>query len=1043
VNFEQPDFCEKLGLGDRELVSFISQHVGEQMGSHSELAEEGKAGQAGEEHRQGEIWNPFCGVLGCSKCKRVEAGESGYDTHGNKESNKAQNARFRLASVLCSVQPPEIGDVMVENRFVPCEEDQSTTETTISDLPETALMIILSFLDSADLRRLSMTCHYLRELVTNFIPGLKLCLYPHQRVSLHWMLNRERPRDVEEVCRPGVVHWMTTEGFCIQADLISHYIRVVETETNEFKDFRGGLFCDEPGLGKTITALALILKTKGLVPIMPHETLEPVQEFSTEILRELRMKRLGINASPSTAVDLAENSIQLVDIEDRFKHGSYTSVHKLLQDVKMMVNNKYVKSESDGCIVLDWERSLPRWLVEELVAPSPQPVPMYISVAAKTNRSPYKGAAMRELEPQSADVSTLNAHRPRHIKRKCNQVNRLENEMVSYCSRPAKMKAVGRRSPVESIASTGFTSGDACICLSPATLIICPRTLLSHWEYQLATHVEEHALRCLFIKSGKEWIPDPVKLSRDYDVVCISMDRVAAEMPDDMKRQNTESSLFRVHWLRVILDEGHEIGSLGLSQRRIAVEALRASRRWIMTGTPTPNTRSSDLPHLWPLLSFLRDPCYGESKQLWIKAIQTPFEQHREEGRERLLKLLERIMIRNTKDSVGSIPPLEIKQTILPFFRKQAEGYNDLVAMVRRNLLLADFFDFSHEQSLLNPRNKANAAEILQNLRKSCNVAGHIGFQVNQLHLADMIMELRQKRGLEAQELKRLAEALRDGSDCDLCDEWTILPVVTPCGHLLCSDCTAKSRNACPKCSNAYVPGLKGEPKDLIELQPTFSQESWKGSWYNTVSAKLAVLCDRLQEIATVEEYDREKKVIVKRRRKIIIFTQFLEHSALIARKLNERSINRVLHVSSMTLADRLCSLFEFQRNPDMGILIADKSAAVGHDLSFVSHIFLMEPVWDRSLEFQMISRAHRIGAREKIVVEKFAIQGTLEEELLDQSTDEREGGSQREKENTENLRMVFILGDLKMVPTKGLEEAPVESNERTEGCRWGWFSNS
>jgi ERCC4-related helicase len=44
-------------------------------------------------------------------------------------------------------------------------------------------------------------------------------------------------------------------------------------------------------------------------------------------------------------------------------------------------------------------------------------------------------------------------------------------------------------------------------------------------------------------------------------------------------------------------------------------------------------------------------------------------------------------------------------------------------------------------------------------------------------------------------------------------------------------------------------------------------------------------------------------------------------------------------------------------------VLLMDSSGAVGLDLSFVQHVFLMEPLGDVALEQQIISRAHRLGA--------------------------------------------------------------------------------
>lgn len=74
----------------------------------------------------------------------------------------------------------------------------------------------------------------------------------------------------------------------------------------------------------------------------------------------------------------------------------------------------------------------------------------------------------------------------------------------------------------------------------------------------------------------------------------------------------------QVHWLRVIVDEGHMLGnSLQMTNKLAMACALRADRRWLMTGTPTPGGPSSDIAHLQPLLSFLHNEPYGTESTTW------------------------------------------------------------------------------------------------------------------------------------------------------------------------------------------------------------------------------------------------------------------------------------------------------------------------------------------------------------------------------------------------------------------------------------------
>ena len=59
--------------------------------------------------------------------------------------------------------------------------------------------------------------------------------------------------------------------------------------------------------------------------------------------------------------------------------------------------------------------------------------------------------------------------------------------------------------------------------------------------------------------------------------------RVVAE--GSSKRKKTESTLLNIPWKRVIIDEGHQIRNPA-TKAAIAVSALTAERRWVLTGTP-------------------------------------------------------------------------------------------------------------------------------------------------------------------------------------------------------------------------------------------------------------------------------------------------------------------------------------------------------------------------------------------------------------------------------------------------------------------------
>lgn len=70
-----------------------------------------------------------------------------------------------------------------------------------------------------------------------------------------------------------------------------------------------------------------------------------------------------------------------------------------------------------------------------------------------------------------------------------------------------------------------------------------------------------------------------------------------------------------------------------------------------------------------------------------------------------------------------------------------------------------------------------------------------------------------------------------------------------------------------------------------------------------------------------------------------------------------------------MSRAERARAIASFRHGPAR-VMIMDAIGSVGLDLSFVQYVFLMEPLGDLSLEQQIVSRAHRLGATRAVHAE-------------------------------------------------------------------------
>lgn len=253
-------------------------------------------------------------------------------------------------------------------------------------------------------------------------------------------------------------------------------------------------------------------------------------------------------------------------------------------------------------------------------------------------------------------------------------------------------------------------------------------------------HVEMEGLKVLRLFSHDDLPDTPLQLATEYDIIIIPFDIIAGLHNEILQGMPL---LLKVHFYRVIVDEGHRISSSHVSNFGIGCDKLKTDIRRVMTGTPTPYTPRTDVDHLYSLLTFVRDEAYGLDKDAWRVGIRDPYMRYRTESLDRLSRLLESIMIRADKSILRA--KCHVRNIFLNFSADTAESYNGLIRMGKINLITSDWFDEGHEQSLLNKRNKGPASTFVSNLRKACCFGGSMEVKFYRNDVVDMLLLLRDK----------------------------------------------------------------------------------------------------------------------------------------------------------------------------------------------------------------------------------------------------------------------------------------------------------
>ncbi|KAK9979436.1 hypothetical protein ABG768_012867 [Culter alburnus] len=490
-----------------------------------------------------------------------------------------------------------------------------------------------------------------------------------------------------------------------------------------------------------------------------------------------------------------------------------------------------------------------------------------------------------------------------------------------------------------------------------ATLIVCPLSVLSNWLDQFEQHIRANVTLKLYLYYGAERSRS-VSLLSGQDVVLTTYNVLSSDFGN-----KASSPLHQVNWLRVVLDEGHVVRNPSALQSKAVLE-LQSERRWILSGTPIQNS----LKDLYMLLSFLKLKPF-DVKEWWNRIIQRPVTMGDRFGLKNLQALVKGITLRRTKNSkvagrmVVQLPARRVFVQHVTLSEEEREEYEQ-VKREGRNIVGRYF----QEGTVMT--NYADVLAILVRLRQCCchpslvgkyTVAGDPGTPG----------ELRERL------INKITLVLNSGSDeeCAICLDSLRQPVITYCAHVYCRPCicevirSEKEQARCPLCrAQIKTKELVEYPGEEVEAHSA-TGENWRSS--SKVDALMSNLLKLRNEDPTV------KSLVVSQ------FTRFLD---LLEVPLREYGFSFTRLDGSMNQKTRAKAIQDFQDSSSGSptiMLLSLKAGGVGINLTAASHVFMMDPAWNPAAEDQCVDRCHRLGQSRDVVITKFIVKDSVEENMV------------------------------------------------------------
>jgi len=175
----------------------------------------------------------------------------------------------------------------------------------------------------------------------------------------------------------------------------------------------------------------------------------------------------------------------------------------------------------------------------------------------------------------------------------------------------------------------------------------------------------------------------------------------------------------------------------------------------------------------------------------------------------------------------------------------------------------------------------------------------------------------------------------------------------------------------------ARMAGMIDDPRGRISALAELMRLRRLACHPQLVDAESAIASAKLE--SALELLDE----IVERGHRALVFSQFVDHLALVRRALDARGV-RYLYLDGRTPAPERPGLVAAFQTGDMPLfLISVRAGGTGLNLTGADYVLHLDPWWNPAVEDQATDRAHRIGQTRPVTVVRLVAIKTIEEAVV------------------------------------------------------------